>query len=130
MNFLSKVGNDPLSNRVIHLVEEGQLVGKLTSHYIEEIADKMIGVLIHNSFHENKDFIIARVVTRNKDDIEMEVKKQESTIKFFSIYSIIKQLFSKRFGNIIGRYHDKYPMPMGLNFKNEVIVDEIKFFLL
>ena len=41
---------------------------------------------------ESKDFVLARVVTKSIADVEQPANKQQITVRYFSVYSVLKKV--------------------------------------
>ena len=81
-------------------------------------------MMIKEAFRADKHFILAKVKTRSNPS-----SKEESLIlphsHFFNIYGILKIIFKKKREEVVGRFHQKYPISSKNPLTNQVITYKI-----
>ena len=81
--------------------------------------------MISESFAEGKHFFVAKILTKNTH--EADVNKANHSF-YYNAYSILRLLFKKKNDQFVGRFHERYPITVKNPITNAKIVGEVYFF--
>jgi hypothetical protein len=96
--------------------DEDQVVDKLRLDENDPIFATTYKQMISESFAEGKHFFLARVISKSLDAMELT----QNHSQFFNAYGILKLLFKRRQNELVGRFHERYPISVKNPITNSV----------
>jgi hypothetical protein len=52
--------------------------------------------MISQAFQEKRDFVVAKVTHREKNEVDMSLEQQSVKYQYFNVFSILKHLFRQK----------------------------------